>query len=211
MKKITIFLTMMLACARFSAADTFTLNDGGGQMFGFNNGQTYQFVFFSNLSGIGIGIDSIFGDYPYTSGIQNCWSCDPRNGQLTDPLLIDIGYGIDLVGRPFAGYMSFTAVSFVSSLAPNGALTMIYKATAVMQFQLCNSVPDCNGDVLLWNKNQRWIVTAQFSPDQFIPGAWNFNDATFAPAPVPEPSSMLLMGSGIAFIIIRKSRKAIPG
>jgi hypothetical protein len=212
MKKITILLTIMLACARFSAADTFTLNDGGGQMFGISNGETYQFVFFSNhLSGIGIGIDSVFGDYPDTSGIQNCLACDPRSGLLSSPLLIDIGFSIDHFGRPFEGFMAFDAVSFASSLAPDDALTMIYKATALMQFTFCNNEVDCNGDVLLWDKSTRWIVTAQFSPNQFIPGTWNFKDATFVPAPAPEPSSLLLMGSGIAIIIIRKSRKIISG
>jgi hypothetical protein len=110
--------------------------------------------------------------------------------------------------------MEFDAVSFVSSLTPSGDLTVIYTATARMFFEtdqygsLCNPGADsCPGPNLAWNQNIHWLVTAQYAPDSSNPGNWSFLDATFTPAPTPEPSSMLLMGSGMVILIAKVRRK----
>ena len=144
----------------------------------------------------------LLGDWPDAPGLQNCLPCDPR-ANLT--LLYDSGN---------TGLMQFDAISFVSSLAPNGDLKVIYTATAQMFFEtdqygnLCDPGADsCLGPNLVWNRNIHWLVTAQFAPDSSNPGNWSFLDATFTPAPTPEPSSILLVGSGIVILIMTFRRK----
>jgi hypothetical protein len=136
MKRIVIVLSMLLACVSFSAADTITVNDGRGAMSGFFSPfATYNFVFVGGRDGI--GIDGIFADYPYVPGLQQCTGCDPRKNLGT--ILEDSGMGTDHFGRLFAGLFDLEAVSFVSSLAPNGMLTVIYTATARMTFTFCSN------------------------------------------------------------------------
>jgi hypothetical protein len=197
MKRIAALLVVLLGSVCFSAANTLTLNDGEGKMFA----TSYQFFFFGPHADILVqtGPSGLLGDWPDAPGLQNCLSCDPR-GRLI--ILEDSGNSFS---------MQFNAVSFVSSLAPNHDLTVIYTATAQMFFEtdlqgsVCNG-DSCRGPNLVWNKNIRWLVTAQFAPDSSNPGKWSFIDATFTPAPTPEPSSLLLMGSGMV-ILIRKFRR----
>jgi hypothetical protein len=196
MKRIAALLVVLLSSVCFSAADTLTLDSGLGEM----TASAYQFGFGGPHASIFVQTGApLFGDWPDAPGLQNCLSCDPRSGRLI--ILEDSGNSFS---------MQFDAVSFVSSLAPNGDLTVIYTATARMFFEtdlqgsVCNG--DCLGPNLVWNQNIRWLVTAQFAPDSSNPGKWSFVDATFTPAPTPEPSSMLLMGSGMV-ILIRKFRR----
>jgi hypothetical protein len=200
MKKIAALLVVLLSSVCFSAADTLTLDRGLGEMSGFATFPSYQFGFGGPHASIQVQTGlPLFGDWPDAPGLQNCLSCDPR-GRLI--ILEDSGNSFS---------MQFNAVSFVSSLAPNHDLTVIYTATAQMFFEtdlqgsVCNG-DSCRGPNLVWNKNIRWLVTAQFAPDSSNPGKWSFIDATFTPAPTPEPSSLLLMGSGMV-ILIRKFRR----
>lgn len=205
MKRIAALLVVLLGSVSFSAADTFTLNDGEGKMFGFATSPSYRFLLFGPHAGILVqtGPSGLLGDWPDAPGLQNCFSCDPLN--QSSILFYDSGN---------TGLMEFDAVSFVSSLAPSGDLTVIYTATAQMFFQtdiygrLCNPGADsCPGPNLAWNQNIRWLVTAQYAPDSSNPGNWSFLSATFTPAPTPEPSSMLLMGSGMVILIAKFRRK----
>ena len=206
MKRISALLVFLLSSVCFSAANTIqTLDNGEGKMFGFATFPSYQFLLFGPQAAILVqtGPSGLLGDWPDAPGLQNCFSCDPLN--QSSILFYDSGN---------TGLMEFDAVSFVSSLAPNGDLTVIYTATARMFFRtdiygsLCNPGADsCPGPTLAWNQHIRWLVTAQYAPDSSNPGAWNFVDATFAPAPTPEPSSMLLMGSGMVILIAKFRRK----
>ncbi len=202
MKRIAALLVFLLSSVCFSAANTIqTLDNGFGNMVGFATFPSYQFLLFGPQADIQVqtGPSGLLGDWPDAPGLQNCLSCDPR-GNLT--ILLDSGNN---------GLIDLEAVSFVSSLAPNGDLTVIYTATARMFFEtdiygsLCHS-DYCPGPSLVWNQHVRWLVTAHFAPDSSNPGYWSFVDATFTPAPTPEPSSMLLMGSGLV-IMIRKFRR----
>jgi hypothetical protein len=203
MKKLTMLLMVLLASVCFSAANsiqTFTMFDGEGSM----TPTTHQFVFAGFQQGI--WMDKPFGDYPDVPGLQQCLQCDPRN--TFSIVLYDSGTGYDHDGNLFAGLMQFDGFPFVSSLAPNGMLTVIYDATLRLSVTFCSSVDDCHGSHLVWNPGVYWLVTAQFAPDPSLPDTWHFVDARFATAPTPEPSSMLLMGSGIAMVIakVRSSR-----
>ena len=204
MKRIAAVLVVLLSSVCFSVADTLTLNDGEGKMFGFATFPSYQFVFVGPQTGILVqtGPSGLLGDWPDAPGLQNCLSCDPRGGFN---ILYDSGN---------TGLLEFDPVSFVSSLAPSGDLTVIYTATARMFFEtdlqgsLCQeSGEPCLGPNLVWNQNIRWLVTAQYAPDSSNPGNWSFLDATFTTAPTPEPSSMLLMGSGVVILLARFRRK----
>jgi len=203
MKRIATLLVVLLSSACFSAADTLTLNDGEGRMFGFATSPSYQFFFGGPKAAILVqtGPSGLLGDWPDAPGLQNCLSCDPR-GLFN--ILEDSGN---------TGSIQFDAVSSVWRLASNGDLTVIYTATARMFFEtdlqgsLCNEPESCFGPNLVWNQNIRWLVTAQFAPDSSNPGTWSFLDATFTPAPTPEPSSVLLTGSGIVILIWKLHRK----
>jgi hypothetical protein len=204
MKRIAALLVVLLSSVCFSVANTITLDNGDGKMFGFATFPSYQFFFFGRHTAILVqtGPSGLLGDWPDAPGLQNCLSCDPRGNLI---ILWDSGY---------TGSIDMEAVSFVSSLAPNGDLTVIYTATARMFFitnlqgSLCNPAAEpCLGPNLVWNQHVRWLVTAQFAPDSSNPGNWSFVEATFAPAPTPEPSSMLLMGSGMVILIAKFRRK----
>jgi hypothetical protein len=207
MKRIGAVLVVLLGSVSFSAADSLTLNYGEGTMFGFATFPSYQFLFLGPNAAIVVetGPFGLLGDWPDAPGLQNCVSCDPLNqGSI---LLYDSGN---------TGLMEFDAVSFVSSLAPSGDLTVIYTATARMFFEtdkygsLCDPGADsCPGPNLAWDQNIRWLVTAQYAPDSSSPGSWNFLNATFTPAPTPEPSSILLMGSGMVILITKFRRKLV--
>jgi len=204
MKRIAAVLVVLLSGVCFSAADTLTLNYGDGQMFGFATFPSYWFVLNGPQAAILVetGPSGLEGDWPFAPGLQNCLSCDPRES----------GYFI-LYDSGLTGLIEFDPVSFVSSLAPNGDLTVIYTATARMFFEtdlqgsLCNEPDSCFGPKLAWNQDIGWLVTAQYAPDSSNPGNWSFLDATFTTAPTPEPSSMLLMGSGMVILIAKFRRK----
>jgi len=205
MKRIAALLVFLLSSVCFSAANTIqTLDNGEGKMFGFATFPSYQFLLFGRQAAILVqtGPSGLMGDWPDAPGLQNCFPCaDPG------------GIGFILFDSGLTGSIQFDAVSFVSSLASNGDLTVIYTATARMFFEtdlqgnLCNKPESCFGPNLVWNQHVRWLVTAHFAPDSSNLGAWNFVDATFATAPTPEPSSMLLMGSGMIILIAKFRRK----
>ena len=205
MKRIAALLVFLLSTVCFSAANTIQMLDNGyGNMFGFATFPSYQFLLFGPQAAILVqtGPSGLLGDWPDAPGLQNCLSCDP---------LVDVSF--ILLDSGNNGLIDLEAVSFVSSLASNGDLTVIYTSTARMSFEtdlqgsLCQS-DYCPGPSLVWNQHIRWLVTAQFAPDSSNPGRWNFVDATFTTAPTPEPSSMLLMGSGmVTMIMIRKFRR----
>jgi hypothetical protein len=209
MKRIAILLFVLLACVSFSAANTITLTSGVGEMSGtiasFNPPPSYSFFLFGpGNNAFATGSPS---DFPYTAGLQNCIGCDPRG--LVD-ILADSGVGENFAGQWYDGLIEFGAVSFVSSLAPNGMLTVTYKAGASLYFALCTD-PGCGSTTALyvWDSKKLWLVTAQFAPDSNFPGTYDFLHASFQAPIVPEPSSMLFVGSGIMVLIgkVRKTRR----
>jgi hypothetical protein len=90
----TEFSPRAVPCAR-NAADTITLNDGSGEMFGLLTAfPTCHFDLFGGKDGV---VTGNFGDYPYVPGLQQCMPCDPLSGSQT--ILLDFGMGTDAFGR----------------------------------------------------------------------------------------------------------------
>ena len=213
MKRIAIVLSLLLACASFSAANTITMTSGFGEMSGTfvsNPPASYSLVLLAPGSGFGFATGTP-SDFPFTPGLQACVPCFP---QFMVDILVDTGIGVNSAGQWYNSLIQFSAVSFVSSLAPNGMLTVTYKANATLDFALCvDSTCGTTSAQLVWNPKELWLVTAQFAPDPNFSGAYDFLNASFQapiPAPtVPEPSSVLLVGSGIILLIgkVRKTAK----
>jgi hypothetical protein len=206
MKKIALLVLLLLSFVSFSAANTITMTSGNGSMSGTLGGSfpTYTLVLYGPNISFGTGSAS---DFPYTSGLQNCVECDPR---APIDLLIDSGIGSNQQGQFYNGLIFISAVSFVSSIAPNGMLTVTYKAFADIQFALCtdSSCDQRPTTTLVWDSQKLWLVTAQFAPDKSVLGTYDFLSATFQAPVVPEPSTMLLVGSGILALIgkVRQAR-----
>ena len=198
MKRIVILLSLVLATATFAAADSFVLEYGSGVVHSGDVGPSYSFFLYNNRAFISVPASL---DFSAGGGLRNCSPCDPRQNMI---LLNNSGRLGDIVGS-----IRFDAVSFVSSLAPDGILTVVYTAKADILLHLCATF-DCDKftDTFVWDKGKPWRVTAHFEPfpeSSLYP--YQFLEATFEVAAVPEPSSILLLGSGAA-ILIRKVRKA---
>jgi len=131
MKRIATLTAMILVCVAFSAADSVTITKGSGTLVGFA-GPTYSFGF--SGSGQGISVPFALSGFDGGDGLILCTPCDPRT---TNMYLLHTG-GIAFLGgnRFVQGTMDFLPVSFVSSLAPNGVLTVIYRATAACKAAL---------------------------------------------------------------------------
>jgi len=186
MKRTSILLGVLLAMAAFSHADTINLTSGSGNIYSGFPGFTFRFY----GGGYGLFIPQALDEF---NGMVNCIPCDPTQlnalfgaaGQFTNGQQY-------LVGR-----IQFDAVSFVSSLAPSGILTVTYTATASLYLFLVNNVTSQEIGPFVWgDPNQPWYVTAQFKPDIGLP-VYEFLGATLSTSIAPEPTTIMLFGTGI--------------
>jgi PEP-CTERM motif len=200
MKRTLTLLSTLLALAAFSHADSIPLTSGSGNL------SPFGFMFQFHGSGYNL---SIPGDLDETGGglVQCTPPCDPL-GLTLQPLFTVSAPAFVLVdGDPFlSGAFTFTGVSFVSSIAPGGNLTIRYTTSLFVELALYDKATLLPVAEFVWGSNQPWLVTAHFAPDgSGIPGLYRFEDATFTP--VPEPGTMALLGTGMLPILFGVRRR----
>jgi hypothetical protein len=185
MKRISIFLGVLLAMAAFSHADTINLTSGSGNIYPGFPGFTFRFY----GGGYGLYIPQALDQF---NGLVNCHPCDPTQ---EDSLFGAAGQFTN--GQQYLiGQFHFDAVSFVSSLAPSGILTVTYTATASLYLFLVDSSFHEIGPFVWGDPNQPWYVTAQFKPDIGLP-VYELLGATLSTSIAPEPATIMLFGTGI--------------
>lgn len=197
MKRISILLGVLLAMAAFSHADTINLTSGSGNIYPTMSGFNFHFY--------GGGYD-IFIPYAldvYNGDLVKCIPCDPTQLHVLFGDAGQFAYGKQYNGQQFVdGSIQFNAVSFVSSLAPNGILTVTYTATASLSLFLVNSVTSQQIGPFVWgDPNQPWYITARFKPDTGLP-VYEFLGATLSTSIAPEPATIVLLGTGILPLLL---------
>src|SRR6266576_4135909 len=207
MKRTPILLAVLLALAAYSRADTINITSGSGKIYPFMvlPGYTFQF----NGSGYSISIPQALDDFG--GDLVTCYGGCDHIPSTNFPLFLASG-GILAIDDPtgnryLTGAIEFDAVSFVSSLAPNGILTVQYIATLNIHLFLVDLVADTQIGPFVWsNPNQPWFITARFAPDiSGIPGLIQFEGATLTS--VPEPATITLLGTGMLPILLRARRR----
>jgi len=209
MKRTLILLSTLLALAAFTHADSIPLTSGSGtlRLIGVVPEFTLQF----HGSGYNFSIPGAL-DNPGGGELVQCTApCDP----FTIGGLLFNASGTLVNGDPYLeGTVSFNAVSFVSSIAPSGILTIKYTATLFLQLFLTDAATDLHiAGPFVWGSNEPWMVTAHYAPfPAEIPGLYTFEGATFTP--VPEPGTIALLETGILTILLglrrRLSRNGFP-
>jgi hypothetical protein len=205
MKRISILLAVLLSLAASSRADSINLTSGSGTMYPFQVAPGFNF----ELHGGGYDI-SIPGALDDPGGsLWNCVGCDPTSLVASPPLFVASG-NLTVGDQFFSGVISFDAVSFVSSLAPNGILTVKYTATAFIQLFLEDSTTGLPiaGPFVWGNPDQPWYITAQFRPDLPSP-LYTQMGATFSSSttPVSEPATLMLISTGMLPVMLAGRRR----
>jgi hypothetical protein len=196
-KKIPTLLLALLILTAISAADTIYLTSASGQIYPSNVAPGFSF----DLRGSGYNfsftaLDNFNGD------LVNCIPCEPT--QLGNLFLAGGPY-LYLNNQVLDGIIQFDAISFVSSLAPSGNLTVKFTATPFLYLFLQDLDTSLEIGPFVWgNSNHHWYVTAQFRPDVGL-GVYEFTGATFTS--VPEPATMMLVGTGTLPIVLRLRRR----
>lgn len=204
MRRIPILLVVLLVLGVFSRADSINLTSGSGQIYPYHVIPGFSFVFHG--SGYGIAIPAALDDFG-----GNLIICSPCTEPALGGTLFDASGILAWPGNhPLEGVIRFTAVSFVSSLGPNGVLTVQYRASAFIDLFLNPEAP--RPTEFVWgNPNQLWYVTAQFAPDSSgFPGLYDFAGARLSSSPitpVPEPATLILVGTGVWPVILGVRRR----
>ena len=196
MKRLGL-LAILLYLSAFSSADTIKLTSGSGQIYPLDVAPGFNFQFH------GSGYDLFPGALDIFVGtLEGCVPCDPTTL---------IGSALFIAGGPFTsgnpyldGIIQFTAVSFISSVAPSGILTVKYTASAYLYLFLIDPITSANTGPFVWGSPDPWIITAHFKPDVLYPGIYEFTGATLVST--PEPVSLFLIGTGLFGIAWLKHR-----
>jgi len=210
MKRTLILLSTLLALAALSHADSIRLTSGSGTLYPFPPASFSGFIFQFHGSGYNF---SIPGGLDEAGGVLVLCTppCEPLAFVPPFPFLFTASSPLVLVpGDPFlSGVITFNAVSFESSIAPSGNLTINYTATLFLQLFLLDAATNLPvAGPFVWGSNEPWIVKAHYAPDgSGIPGLYKFEGATFTP--VPEPGTIALFGTGVLTILFGIRRRLI--
>ena len=201
MKRTLILLGTLLALAAFTHADSIPLTSGSGNLSPL--GFTFQF------HGGGYNLP-IPGSLDETGGglVQCSPPCDPLAFPLNLNPLFTVSAPVFVLvdGDPFiSGGFTFTGVSFVSSIAPGGNLTIRYTTSLSIFLSLYDKATLLPVADFVWGSNQPWLVTAHFVNSSGFPGDYKFEGATFTP--VPEPATITLLGTGMLPILFGLRRR----
>jgi len=199
MKRLILFSVVLFASA-FSNADTIKLSSGSGQIYPLDMAPGFNYQFH------GSGYHLVAGALDVFNGtLVMCVPCDPTT-LVGSPLFL--AGGPYTSGNPYLdGIIQFTAVSFVSSVAPSGILTVKYRASAYLYLFLIDPITSANTGPFVWGSPDPWIITAHFKPDILYPGIYEFTGATLVST--PEPITLLLLSTGLAAVAWR-ARRVIP-
>jgi PEP-CTERM motif-containing protein len=207
MKRTLILLGTLLALAAFAHANSIPLTSGSGTLYPLPPVSFQGFLFQFHGGGYSLvipgGVDETGG------GLVQCSPpCDPLAFPLNLNPLFTVSAPVFVLvdGDPFlSGAFTFTGVSFVSSIAPGGNLTIRYTTSLFVELALYDKATLLPVANFVWGSGEPWLVTAHFVNSSGLPGLYVFEGATFAP--VPEPGTLGLMGTGMVSILFGVRRR----